>query len=128
MPAIKFIGHFSSCNRYIFCIEHNAHISIFLVWRIGRFIFALNYSCYLRCQSSKDLVVKLLKTTSNILSSIILSLLEKNIMPDIKHRTRITTWPFASNTRQRKPSKSILLSPASAFCVYCRYQVYTGAI
>lgn len=56
VPVVELVSQFSSCNTYVFCIKHNAHISIFPIWCICRFIFALKYSWYLRCQPPKDLV------------------------------------------------------------------------
>lgn len=55
MPVVNLICHLPSCNTDILCIKYDAHVSIFHMWCIGRFILALKHNGYLRSQPSKHL-------------------------------------------------------------------------
>jgi hypothetical protein len=80
------------------------------MWCIGRFILALKHNSYLGSQPSKHLSHRQF-TSQHILFMVNWSL-------QLKLEKIILTWPLASNTRHRNPSKLILLRPASAFYKY----------
>jgi hypothetical protein len=104
---VDLIGHFSSCNTDIFCIKHNAHVSIFHMWCISWLVLALKHNSYLGRQPSKDLSHK---------QRLGKKPLPMNICLTTGTTRKMVTWPFASNTHHLKPSKLILLKSASAFC------------